>query len=710
MAYPVKYLCVVFFILTGYISSAQVVGRPRTPKDSISGAPKDTVSASRKDTIMEFQVISGPSMRAIKIDSVTTLQTIAGGAVIRQGSVLFHGDSVVINPTTHIMEAFGNIDINQADTVHTYGQYLKYLSLEKMAYLKNKVKLTNKSGTLFTNNLDYNLGTGIGNYHNGGKVIEGETAITSLEGTYFNDTKDIYFKKNVKLDDPKKHIRTDSLAYNMQTHQSSFISPTNIKTPDIEINTTQGTYDLNTGNAFFTSRTNVKDSSGRLYSANSIALESKSGNAQLEGNAVIIDSAGGFNIIANQIFINKENNSFLATRKPVLMIKQKNDSTYIAADTIYSGFHSAVNNQNEVEKKDSTGNFNPEENKKVEETIREDSTVLPTHIAIAETSDLKTFISDSSKIMRYDELHKPLNDTLLKKIPPAKKIDSIAIIDSPHLKDTSLKKFQDQKIKLELLNDSLQNEIDSNIHANESVSITDSIAHEDNLKEGHVDSANNIHNLDISDSLKSNFDTSNFRSKTDTVNKSDTAIRYFLAFHHVKIFNDSLQSICDSMFISSKDSTFRLYYSPVVWSGNTQILGDTIFLYTKNKQPSRMYVFEQGLVVNKTKEGFFNQMSGKTINAYFIDGKIDYVRVKGTQSESIYYMQTEDSAYLGMNRASGDVIDIYFKNDELSKVVYVNQIDGTMYPMGKVPEEQKQLKTFQWLDNKRPKNRAELFE
>jgi hypothetical protein len=123
-----------------------------------------------------------------------------------------------------------------------------------------------------------------------------------------------------------------------------------------------------------------------------------------------------------------------------------------------------------------------------------------------------------------------------------------------------------------------------------------------------------------------------------------------------------------------------------------------------------MYVFEQGLVVNKTKEGFFNQMSGKTINAYFIDGKIDYVRVKGTQSESIYYMQTEDSAYLGMNRASGDVIDIYFKNDELSKVVYVNQIDGTMYPMGKVPEEQKQLKTFQWLDNKRPKNRAELFE
>ncbi len=48
----------------------------------------------------------------------------------------------------------------------------------------------------------------------------------------------------------------------------------------------------------------------------------------------------------------------------------------------------------------------------------------------------------------------------------------------------------------------------------------------------------------------------------------------------------------------------------------------------KNKQPERLYVFESGMIVNKTKEGFFNQMSGKTINGYFVDGKIDYMRVK----------------------------------------------------------------------------------
>jgi hypothetical protein len=164
------------------------------------------------------------------------------------------------------------------------------------------------------------------------------------------------------------------------------------------------------------------------------------------------------------------------------------------------------------------------------------------------------------------------------------------------------------------------------------------------------------------------------------------------------------------MFFSEKDSVFRLYYDPVIWSGHTQIAGDTIYLFTKNKQPERLYVFESGLVVNKTKEGFFNQMAGKTINGYFVNGKIDYMRVKGTQAESIYYMQDEDSAYIGMNRATGDVIDLYFKKDELKKVLFVNEVKGNMYPMKQIPADQRQLKNFKWLDERRPKNKLELFE
>ena len=98
--------------------------------------------APAADSVKEFEILRGPSMRAIKLDSITTLQTIAGGAIVKQGTTIFHSDSLVINPITHIIEAFGNIEINQADTVHTYSQYLKYLGVEKIAYLKKNVKLT----------------------------------------------------------------------------------------------------------------------------------------------------------------------------------------------------------------------------------------------------------------------------------------------------------------------------------------------------------------------------------------------------------------------------------------------------------------------------------------------------------------------------------------------------------------------------------------
>ena len=154
----------------------------------------------------------------------------------------------------------------------------------------------------------------------------------------------------------------------------------------------------------------------------------------------------------------------------------------------------------------------------------------------------------------------------------------------------------------------------------------------------------------------------------------------------------------------------RLYYDPIIWSGHSQITGDTIYLFTKNKQPERLYVFENGMIINKTREGFYNQMAGKTINGYFIDGKIDYMRVRGSQAESIYYIQNEDSAYIGMNRATGDVIDLYFKNEDINKVLFVNDIKGNMYPMRQIPEDQKELKSFKWLDERRPKNKLELFE
>ena len=191
--------------------------------------------------------------------------------------------------------------------------------------------------------------------------------------------------------------------------------------------------------------------------------------------------------------------------------------------------------------------------------------------------------------------------------------------------------------------------------------------------------------------------------------KNTDSIRFFQAYRHVKIFSDSLQGVCDSLYYSAKDSVFRMYRDPFVWSGENQISGDTIYMFTKNKKPEQLYVFDNGFAISRTKENFFNQISGNRINGNFLNGEIDFMRAKGN-AESVYYLQDDDSAYIGMNYAKADAITMYFGKDGLRRVSWVNSVEATAYPMNQIPDDKKKLRNFSWMDERRPKTRLELFQ
>ena len=603
---------------------------------------QDSLVTPKADTIREIQIIQGNSLREKTIDSVTRLQTIAGKVILKEGVTLFYCDSATINKETNILEAFGNIHINQNDSINTYSQYLKYIGKDRIAFLKKEVRLTDKKGTLYTQELEYNLASSIGKYKNGGKVVNGKTILTSTEGIYYAETKDIFFKKKVHLIDPKYDIINDTLLYNTQTQISSWNTPTFIKSKNGgDIYSSNGSYDLKNGKAFFGNRTIIKDST-RTYVADKSAYDELTGIAQLEGNAIIKDSVNGYSILGNQIYLDKNNNSFLATRKPVLIFKGEGyDSTYIAADTLFSG----------VEKRDSLG-------RKIEiskDTLKADSV-----------------IDHSKKINKTNKLNKAVNKNL----------------------PDSLNGKKDKKV------------------------VEDLILVKNNYSKDTV----GIKNLDTLITQKRQIDTNKiFSDQSDTtlkqsdltkneVSKKDTIIRFFIAFHNVKIFNDSLQSVADSLYYSTEDSIFRLFKNPLVFSNNSQIAGDTIYIYTKNQKADRLFVFDNGIIINKLNSRMYNQIAGRTLNGYFKNGELDYMRAKGFPAESIFYPQDDDSAFVGMNRSKGDIIDLYFKKKEINKVKFVNNVEGTLYPIRQIPEKQRLLKNFLWQDKRRPKNKLELFE
>lgn len=547
------------------------------------------------DSLKEIQH-SADRFRSEMKDSVTRLTILIGHVVLIQDNTIFYCDSAIMNPNTHIIEAFGNIHINDHDSVHTYSQYLIYHTDTRIANLRKQVRLTNGKTVLYTEELQYNVNDKIGEYHTGGRIVNEQSVLTSKEGLYYTELKDAYFYGNVSLKDPKYSLKTDSLLYNTGTQVSTFIALTNIKdSANRNITTRDGFYDLKNRMAFFGQRPVIKDGAVTII-ANTVETDDSTGINKLKGNAIYKDTAQGVAVMGNYIEANKKEGSFFATQHPLMIIKQDQDSLYITADTLISG----------------------------------------------RLSKLRTAVS--APVQQNDSIS--ISSTAAVGKEPKEALQ--AVVSAPP--------------KPTATNDTLKNTVVIN-----------------------------------TDSVK-------------TTASNDSTDRYFMAYSHVRIFSDSLQAISDSLFYSGKDSIFRLFKEPVLWASNSQVTGDTIYLYTKNKKADRLSVFENGMAINKSDSlaTMFNQLKGNRLNGYFIDGSIDYMRAKGS-AESIYFVKDEKNYLVGINKAVADIIDLRFKNKELDQVVFISEPKATMYPVSKLAAEDRRLRNFHWLDSKRPKTKAELF-
>ena len=610
-----------YFIVATYFVTAS--------NNSIAQLPSSGLGAG-DTTGKKLEILEAKRYNFQKLDS-TDFVSLVGNVRIRQGKTLFYCDSAVLDQKQNIFEAFGNIHINDEDSVHTYSQYLKYYGREKDAILKNKVKLTDGKGVLTTNELHYNTITKVGTYANGGKVVTGTTVLTSTEGIYYGETRDIYFKKKVVMVDPEFRVTTDTLLYNTFTEIARFTVPAVIKNEQRTITTSQGYYDLKNKKAVFGKRPFIDDKDYTL-TADDIAIDEASGFGDALGNAVYKSKDTGSTsiILANRLQSNNKTNALLATQKPVMIIRQGADSIYIAADTLYTAKLSDLRKSRyvppilQLDRETTTDSI-----VKVPVDSDEITTNAPDKIAGIARNTL-------GSIGNTQPQQKPFIDTIV----PAKPKDAIA---------------------------------------SGSIVKNDLTARPKTL----------------------------LTQKKDTAKVDSSTNRFIEAYYHVRIFSDSLQAVGDSMFYSLEDSAFRLFKNPVVWAKENQITGDTIYLFTANKKPKRVYVFEDALAVNKSDQ-FFNQVKGTTINGNFINGDINHIRAKGS-AENIYYAIDEQENYIGVNRSTCDIIDMYFFNKKPKKIVFRNNLEGTTFPMKQVSHSTMRLRGFKWLEDIRPKTKADLF-
>jgi len=262
---------------------------------------------------------------------------VSGNVQFTKGAMVMKCDSAHFFPATESFDAFGNISMEQGDTLFIYADELNYNAPEMMAYLYadfgKKVRMINRDVTLETDVFTYDMNTEVGYYTTGGVLYDKQNKLVSMEGEYIPSTKDANFYDDVVLTSLGKKdtlvIYSDSLFYNTNTHISKLGSPSEIINKRGVIYTTDGLYDTDLDTAALYKRSIVHSPEGRDLTADTIYYDRATGIGECFGMMVMTDSARQASLQADYGFFNQATDSAYATGRLLIKEYSKGDTLYL---------------------------------------------------------------------------------------------------------------------------------------------------------------------------------------------------------------------------------------------------------------------------------------------------------------------------------------------------------------------------------------------
>ena len=513
----------VLFLLT-YLASpslyAQKQQRKKRPKTTRKAKPKDDRVYLVHADVLHFDQYKNPDA------------TILNGKVhFTHVGARLYCDSAYFYEASNSFEAFGHVKMYQGDTLSLTSDYAYYDGNEQMARARYNVILKNRKTTLYTDSLDFDRLYDNAYFFEGGKMVDGQTTLTSDWGEYNTKSKMSVFNFDVKMKSPKFYLTTDTLYYDNARSIAHIVGPSNITSGNSQIYSEQGYYDTKKDQAILMNRS-VLNNQGKSMVGDSVYYDSKLGFSQAFRNVIYVDS---------------------------------------------------------VNKNKMTGNYGE----------------------YWENTGY-AFCTDSAVAIDYSQ-----GDSLF-------------------------------------------------VHA---------------------------------DTLK----VVTFNIETDSV------YRKIHAFHHVRAYRTDVQAICDSLVYNSLDSCMTMYFDPVVWNYNQQLLGDRIDVFMKDSLINRAHVIGNAFSIQQLKSdtALFNQVSSKEMFAYFVDGKIHETQAKDNVLIG-YYFEEGDSVAIIYNYQETTEMRMFLKDRKLERV-WTPKTSGIMYPPNQIPAEKKRLAGFAWYNDIRPLNRHDIF-
>jgi lipopolysaccharide export system protein LptA len=167
---------------------------------------------------------------------------------------------------------------------------------------------------------------------------------------------------------------------------------------------------------------------------------------------------------------------------------------------------------------------------------------------------------------------------------------------------------------------------------------------------------------------------------------------------------------CDSIFVNQKIGITKLFQNPVLWTGENQITGDTIYILsdTITEKLDTLKVFNNAFLIQKDSLGY-NQVKGHRLNGLFTNNELDTVNIN-KNTEVVYYSRNEKKELTGINNTVSSSIQMYLENQKISGIRFIKQGKGKVYPPSQFPENFKELPGFNWRGEERLTRKEDLFK
>ena len=680
-----------------------------------------------------------------------------GHARFEHNSTLLICDTALWNVNQNVINAFGNVQIIQNNTVLS-SESLDYLIDQNLAQFRGAlVQLRDKDGnTLRTTDLDYNTKDSVAVFRNGGALRDKDgQIIESDDGHYYSKLKTFSFTNNVNMYTDSIFVKTDDLDYNTGTNVATFGTGTNAWRDNNMLSSQAGFYERTLEKFTFFRNVHILTENQEAW-ADTLVYYRVPNNVEMFGHVELLDTTRNVAAVAGYVQYIDSLSFIKLTREPAVIAiseqGEKRDTAYIGADTLIlrsipkcdvdsSEISNSASRLKEI-------NVDPvteyrrkayeaakaaaeEARKKREEedpnaagaSDRGASAVKPggkptgkpagkaTGTAIGKTAGTtagKTgdnsggkAISKSGKLSADAMIGDPV--TKGRQGLPAPWDDVIEYAPPRFQLPDTLKTSPDT---VRVPSDSLAAKTLSAV--TEPVSVTEP---------AEVTNPQSPDSLTVpTDSLTVPTDSltvpgDSLHVPTDSLSlapKDSTKISFIYGIRNVKVFRNDMQVACDSLAYTDLDSLIRLYENPIVWNEiKRQYSADSITVIVKNQSIDRASLMSNAFIIVQEDTLSYDQIRGTEMMAYFDStGALRRFDSMGGAS-GVFYIE-ENGSLATVNKFESKMLTATLKDGNIQDLNYFDAVKTDAYPVVQMKKDEKILKGFDWQPDKRPKGPEDI--